>query len=177
MIYHLKGPKLNELKSKLEERTIYLHDDQVLDHPSIIGYDKEFRWSFLASQLNTFVIATDFNGKLIDVDMVKQHLDAGYAIGKQNYKGWPIGLQAGLATISILYSNKISPEAQEYCEKIKFDINSDALFTIPVVVNSETGEYYCFANRSLVGIIYQPYIKKFIESLLNPPTCDELKAA
>lgn len=155
---------IESIKSKLQSKSIYHSQEKILDKPSVIGYEKKFKWSWMATQLNTFIIASDFTNEEINQTLIEKHLKESFKYAKQNYKGWPRGFQSGLGVISILISDKIDEESKEYCLKLKSG-KKWAGFAIPVVINSETKEIYSFEKNPLWGRIYFPHFKKIINDL------------
>ncbi|MEM5566818.1 hypothetical protein WNY78_16980 [Psychroserpens sp. AS72] len=154
---------LVSIKNKLNNASIYHSEVNILNKPSVIGYEKKFKWSWMATQLNTFIIATDFGDTEITKAIIEQHLAEAFNFTKQNFTGWPRGLQSGLGVICILISNNITDEAKDYCIKLKSG-KKWAGFTIPVVYNAETNESFQFSKNPLWGRIYYPHFKKLINN-------------
>ena len=155
---------IESIKAKLNESYIYHSEENILDNNSVIGYEKKFKWSWVATQLNTFIVATDFGDKEIDESLIENHLSESFNFSKQNYKGWPRGLQSGLGVISILISNNVSDKAKDYCQKLKSGKKWSA-FSIPVIYNSKTKETFQFEKNPMWGRIYYPHFKKLINNL------------
>ncbi|MCP4442437.1 MAG: hypothetical protein GY810_26315 [Aureispira sp.] len=155
---------LETIKKSLETGNIYLSEEQILDKPTIIGYEKKFRWSWMAVQLNTFIVATDFGDEEVTPDLIEEHLSTSFAFAKKNYKGWPRGLQSGLGVISILISSNIDEAAKVYCQKLKSG-KKWAAFTIPVTVNSATNEVYSFEKKPMWGRIFYPHFRRMIDGM------------
>lgn len=155
---------IESIKTKLSASSIYHSNGNILNKNSVIGYEKKFKWSWMATQLNTFIVATDFGTEAINQQLIENHLTESYNFSKQNYTGWPKGLQSGLGVISILISNNITEEAKEYCLKLKAG-KKWAGFTIPIVYNSETNEVFQFEKNPMWGRIYYPHFKKLINGL------------
>ena len=155
---------LDSIKAKLQSANVYHSDQQIQGKPSVIGYEKKFKWSWMATQMNTFIVATDYGDQQITPAIIEHHLTESYAFSKANYTGWPKGLQSGVGVIAILISSNITPEAQEYCVKLKSG-KKWAGFTIPVAYNSSNSEVYQFAKNPMWGRIYYPHFKKLINSL------------
>ncbi len=155
---------IESIQKKLKENSIYHSENEILGKKSVIGYEKKFRWIWIATQLNTFIIATDFGEEEITEKIINSHLKESFKFSEQNYKGWPKGLQAGVGVISILISNNISDKAKEYCEKLKSG-KKWAGFSIPVVHNSSTNETFAFRKFPIWGRIYYPHFRKIIENL------------
>ena len=157
---------LSAVKQKLEELHIFHSEITFLDHPTVVGYDKKFKWSWMATQLNTFFLISNFKDQEINIDLLEQHLAQAFDFAKKHYKGWPRGLQSGLGVISVLHSTAITSEAKTYCRKLMSG-KKWAGFAIPVVVDSNSKEPYYFEKKPMWGAIYFPYFKKMIVSLTS----------
>ena len=118
----------------------------------------------VSTQLNTFIVATDFGDEEINVAMIEKHLSESFQYTKENYTGWPRGLQSGLGVISVLISSNITDEAKEYCVKLKSGKKWSA-FTIPVIYDASINEVFQFQKNPIWGRIYYPHFKKLIDSL------------
>jgi hypothetical protein len=155
------------IKSRFISKLIYLSENELLEKPTVIGYEKKFKWSWLATQLNTFIIVSDFGDIKITPQIIENHITAGFQYAKNNYTGWPRGLQSGLGVISILISSEIDQESIQYCKKLKSG-KKWAGFTIPVTVNSSSQSVYYFDKNPMWGRIYYPHFKKLIIETLKP---------
>ncbi len=152
------------VKKKLEQLSIYHSEDKVLGSTSVIGYEKKFRWRWMATQLNTFIVVTDFGNLTIDSAMIENHLTEAFNFSKKHYTGWPRGLQSGIGVISILISSNITDEAKDYCQKLKSG-KKWAGFTIPVVYDTSTNNTYEFEKYPMWGRIYYPHFRRLINGL------------
>jgi hypothetical protein len=152
---------LHSIKEKLISKSIFLKDEKILGAPSAIGYEKKFKWSWLATQLNTFIVVSDFGNENITITLIEKHLSEAFTFATNNYNGWPRGLQSTVGVISILISNNITPDAKEYCKKLISGIKW-AGFTIPVTIDSSTNERSYFENFPVWGKIYFPHFQKTI---------------
>ena len=85
----------------LKDENIYCGQDNINGIAWSIGYIKKFKWSWLATQLNTFVIIGKTDKK-IDKHMIEAFLKSCFKYALKNHKGWPRGLQAGVSSIAIL---------------------------------------------------------------------------
>ena len=152
---------LREIKKRLESLSILFSEDQILGRPTVIGYDKKFKWRWFATQLNTFLVAIDFGSDPVTVSTIEAALTDSFTYAKQNYKGWPRGLQSGLGVITILLSSHIDERAIEYCLELKSG-KKWAGFAIPVVIDLSTGQVHYFSRNPIWGRIYYPYFKDLI---------------
>jgi len=155
---------LESVKNALKSKSIFLSEEKLLGKPTVIGYEKKFKWSWMATQLNTFVVVTDFGDETITTGIIEKHLTESFNFAKKNYTGWPRGLQSGLGVISILISTGIDENAKEYCRKLKSG-KKWAGFSIPVAVNASTHEMFSFEKNPMWGAIYYPYFRKMIAAI------------
>ncbi|WBU88458.1 hypothetical protein [Cellulophaga omnivescoria] len=154
----------DSIKQKLIAQGIYHSDTTITNKPSVIGYEKKFKLAWMATQLNTFIVATDFKDEKITTGVINQHITEAFNFTKTNYTGWPRGLQSGIGVISILISTNVDEQAKEYCVKLKSG-KKWAGFTIPVIYNPDTKEVHQFSKNPMWGRIYYPHFKKLINSL------------
>lgn len=155
---------LDSIKEKLQNASIFHSENELLNHKTVIGYEKKFRWAWIATQLNTFIVATDFGEETVDVSVIEKHLTESFNFAKKNYRGWPRGLQSGLGAICILISSNITDDAKEYCQKLKSGKKWSG-FSIPVAYNPKTKEYFQFLSNPMWGAIYYPHFRKLIDNL------------
>jgi hypothetical protein len=155
---------LDTIKYKFKVNSIFLSDEKLLGRPTIIAYEKLFKWKWLATQLNTFILVSDFSDQTINVQLIEKYLSESINFAKQNYKGWPKGLQSGMGVISVLISSDIDATAIEYCRKLKSS-NMFKGISVPVTINSETKEIFSFVKNPLWGRLYFPYFKQIISDL------------
>jgi hypothetical protein len=155
---------LESIKEKLKSSSIFLSEEKLMGKPTVIGYEKKFKWSWMATQLNTFIIVSDFGDENITVDLIEKYLTESFNFAKKNYTGWPRGLQSGLGVISVVISTSIDENAKEYCKRLKSG-KKWAGFSIPVTINSSTNEINSFEKKPTWGRIYYPHFEKMITEL------------
>ena len=167
---------LPAIRAHLRATGTYHAEEPVLERPTVIGYDKRFRWRWLATQLNTFTVATDFGDAPVDVELLRRHAAGAFALAQRDYRGWPRGLQSGLAVIQVLLSTRLTPEAIDYCRRLSAD-RKFAGFVIPVVADPVTGDVHYFERAPLWGRIYFPYFRQAVEALAAAsPVTDSTEA-
>ncbi|MEM6686893.1 MAG: hypothetical protein AAF617_14000 [Bacteroidota bacterium] len=155
---------LETIKKRLQSKNIFFATDTLFDTPAIIGYDKQFRWSWMATQLNTFYIAYDFKDASITEKTIASVMKQAFDYSSKNYKGWPRGFQSAVGVVSILLSENVTEEAKLYCKKLKSG-KKWAGFAIPVVIDTTTKEVYFFDKKPMWGRIYFPYFQRMIQEL------------
>ena len=152
------------IKEQLVARNILFSEDAICGRPSVIGYDKQFRWSWMATQLNTFVVATDFGAEKASVPALETFLADAFTFADQHYKGWPRGLQSGIGVVAMMVSSHLDSDAISYCQEMGSG-KKWAGFTIPVVIDSESGQVHRFRKKPMWGRIYYPYFEQLIDGI------------
>ena len=155
---------LPSIRARLQADGTYLGEEPVLGRPTVVGYDKQFRWSWMATQLNTFVVATDLGQDPADVPTLQRHAYESFALAKRHYRGWPRGLQSGLAVVQVLLSRRLDPAAVAYCRRLEAG-KKWAGFVVPVVADPTTGEVHRFERKPMWGRIYFSYFGELIDAL------------
>jgi hypothetical protein len=130
----------------------------------VIGYEKKFRWAWMATQLNTFIVVSDYGDQEVTVSDIEAHNKSSFYYAKANYNGWPRVLQSGLGVITVLLSTSLSQEAIDYCKQLKSG-KKWAGFTIPVVIDTKSNTLYAFDKKPMWGRIYYPHFEKLINGL------------
>ncbi len=155
---------VDRIKSKMSAQNIFHSEFTWMDHPTVVGYHKQFRWSWMATQLNTFYVATDCGTKEVTIPILEKHLAEAFAYAEKKYNGWPRGLQSAIGVVCILQSSNISEEVKAYCRGLKSG-KKWAGFAIPVAIDSTTHETFQFTSTPMWGAIYFPYFKRMINEL------------
>ena len=65
---------LESVKKNLTKSGIFHSETKILDKQSVVGYEKKFKWTWFATQLNTFIIATDLGNEEVTTQMIEKHL-------------------------------------------------------------------------------------------------------
>ena len=151
-------------KNLFIERGILHKETTLLEKPTVVGYEKKFKWSWMATQLNTFVVVSDYKDEPITTSILKAHLAETYQYATIYYKGWPRGLQAGIAILSVLISSQVDQGAKDYCLQLASG-KKWAGFCIPVVYDTHKGKFYYFQKKPMWGRIYFPYFRNMIRAL------------
>ena len=153
---------LENIRTNLEQNNIFHASDPFLDYSSVAGYDKQFRWSWMATQLNTFYLIAEVEE--LSVVKLEELLQRAFQYAEKHYTGWPRGLQSGIGVILIILTTSPDSEIQRYCLKLKSG-KKWAGFTIPVVFDKETKKLYYIDHKPIWGMIYYPYFEDMIKKL------------
>ena len=62
-----------KIRTAFEAKGLRITEPEILTVPSIVGYDKQFRWSWMATQLNTFITVTDGGDEHITPEILWRH--------------------------------------------------------------------------------------------------------
>jgi hypothetical protein len=148
----------------LKQDGLFIENTTINGIPCSVGYNKQFRWSWLATQLNTFVFigATD---QPVNQTLIEGYSNGCYEYAIKNNKGWPRGIQAGVGSIAILKGKTIDEAAQGFCEKPSKKHWS--AFEIPVIYNTATKEVIKYLKKPIWGTIYFPYFTELIAAITN----------
>jgi len=156
-------------KELLDNKSISWKQEIIGGIPCSVTYFKEFRWSWVACQLNTFIIVGNTD-KQIDKTLIEQFSATCLKYALKNHKGWPRGLQSAIGSIAILKGVVITEDAIGYCEKSSKKHWS--AFEFPVVFNSEKKEGTRFKKDPIWGAVFMPYFKNMIDQTLKKLKAD-----
>lgn len=156
--------ELKTAEEVLRTEGIFIGNEVIGGIKCAVGYEKVFKWSWLATQLNTFVIigATD---QLIDKNVIEQFSRDCFEYAIKNNKGWPRGLQAGVASITILQGKSIDRSAAVFCEKLTKKHWS--AFEIPILYHTESKKPIKYLVKPIWGTIYFSHFSKLIDSITS----------
>ena len=157
---------LNDIQTRLEDKQIFVRTSDLDGRPTVIGYDKQFRWSWIATQLNTFIVVTEYGDERIEPATIEGHLNGAFEVARKEHTGWPRGFQSGIGVISVLRSTSVSDAAKTYCSKLQSG-KKWAGFSIPVVIDSHLSQTVRFDKDSIWGKIYYPHFRSLIGDLLG----------
>ena len=146
----------------LKNENIYFGQATINGIPCSIGYIKKFKWSWMATQLNTFIIIGKTSSP-IDKKEIEDFSTSCFKYSLKNHKGWPRGLQAGVGSIALLQGSSVSSEAQAFCEKLSKKHWS--AFEIPVIFNTAENKAIRYKSNPIWGRIYFPFFTKTIDSI------------
>ena len=130
--------------------------------PCSVGYYKEFRLSWMATQLNTFVIVGETEQK-IDLRTIDMFSALAFQFALANNKGWPRGLQAGIGSVAILKGSEIDPAAFTFVSNLTRKHWS--AFEIPVIYDTARHQTLRYRSTPLWGALYFSYFGKLIDGV------------
>jgi len=151
-------------KEILKQDGLFLETTTIAGISCSVGYSKEFRWSWMATQLNTFVFigSTDLP---IDKALIEKFSHECYEYAIKNNQGWPRGLQSGVGSVAILKGTTINQGASRFCEKPSKKHWS--AFEIPVIYDTSNQRTIKYLKNPIWGTIYFPYFTELIGAITN----------
>ncbi len=147
-----------------KNENIYFGNETIDGITCSIGYIRKFKWSWFATQLNTFIIFGKTDDK-IDRQMIEAFSKSCFEYSLKNSKGWPRGFQSAVGSIAILQSNIIDSGAKQFCEVLSKTHWS--AFEVPVLYDSKEKKIIRFIKRPVWGAIYFPYFTSTIDSITS----------
>ena len=148
----------------LKQEGIFFKEETINGIRCSVGYIKQFRWSWMATQLNLMIVVGETD-QPITGGLISDFSLASFQYATRNHKGWPRGLQAGVGSIAILKGGNISHEAVAFCQLLSRKHWS--AFEVPVICDVQNRQYYRFQSNPLWGRIYFPFIAKTIDNLIT----------
>ncbi len=127
-----------------------------------VGYDKQFKWSWMGTQLNTFIFIGSAN-QPINKAQIESFSASCYRYAIDNNKGWPRGLQSGVGSVAILKGSTVDQAAKDFCEKLTKKHWS--AFEIPVIYDEGNNQFIQYLKRPIWGTIYFPYFTELIAKI------------
>jgi hypothetical protein len=146
----------------LKQDGLFIENTTINGIPCSVGYDKQFRWSWMATQLNTFVFVGTAN-QPIDKALIEAFSTGCYEYAIKNHKGWPRGLQTGVGSIAILTGKNVDEAARIFCEKPTKKHWS--AFEIPVIYDTQSKSIIQYLKKPIWGTIYFPYFTELITAI------------
>lgn len=142
---------------------IYFGEATIDGVPCTIGYFKKFRWRWLASQLNIFVIVGSTD-ETINKEKINDFSSSAFEFAIKNNKGWARGVQSAISSIAILKGDNITDDAIQYCEY--FSKKHWSAFEIPVVYHCRQKKGYRMKSTPIWGILFFSYLLKEVDRIV-----------
>ncbi len=143
---------------------IYMGQVNINGIECTVGYIKKFKWSWMATQLNTLIFIGKTN-EPVNNQVMDAFSNNCYEYALKNHKGWPRGIQAGVGSIAILQATNIDESARQYCLSVLKKHWS--AFEIPVLLDLNEKKMYRYVNAPIWGKIYFPFFTKTITEITN----------
>lgn len=146
----------------LKSETEYVRNGSIAGIECSVGYIKKFKWSWFATQLNTFVFIGETD-KTIDKALIENFSRNCFEYALKHNTGWPRGIQSGIASISILKGNSIDNSAIEFCTR--FSKKHWSAFELPILYDTNQNKIIKNQSGKIWGAIYFSYLNKIINAV------------
>jgi hypothetical protein len=157
---------LTEIKAKLEQNRLFFAEPEIYNQKSLVGYDKQFRLQWFATQLNTFISVTAFDDEeLVTEFLVREYAEEVYNYALMNNRGWKPGFQSGVVAIPVVIVKKAAVDARVFCQKPK-KAKKWGGFMMPIVIERISGNVFYVEERPFVGRLYYTYLKSIMDKLI-----------
>ena len=135
-----------------------LSSDKIGDFKVGIGKKKEFRFKWVATQLQIFVIMSSVTN--ISKDLIQWFSSVSLDYTLIYKKGLPRGLQSGAACFALLVSTNVNEEAKKWVQQIPK--KHFAAFEMPVICDLSNNQIYYCQKTPILGGIYYKFFREFI---------------
>ena len=135
------------------------YDDSLNGLRVLVARTSQFRFRWVATKLHTFLVATVFPPGTATPDQLDGFMQAALGYAQAHKGGLPVGLQTGLAAISVAVTEYTDPAAQSWAATPhgrKF-----GMLTFPVLLDVTTGAV-TRPPRLVVGGVYSGYLKGIV---------------
>jgi len=144
---------------KFKQDDFELAQDEIDGFNVTVATKKQFRLSWLATQMNIFAVMG--TSKAISKDVIEKFskLSLDYAI--KNNRGLPRGLQSGVASFALLVSSNVDEEAKKFVQqrpKKHF-----AAAEMPIVYDLREDTLYYYEKTPIWGMIYYKGFRDFVK--------------
>ena len=126
----------------------------------LVARTSQFRWIWFATRLHTFLVAGVFPPGMATPDQLDGFMRAAMEYGKANKGGLPVGLQSGVAAISVAVTEHADPSAHQWAATPHG--RQFGVLSFPVLLDAATGEV-TRPPRMLIGGVYSSYLKGIVD--------------
>ena len=148
----------------LKSETEHVRNGKISGIDCSVGTIKKFKWSWFATQLNTFVFIGETD-QTIDKALIENFSRNCFEYAIKHNTGWPRGIQSGIASIAILKGNSIDNSAIEFCSR--FSKKHWSAFEIPAIYHTGEKRLIRYKSNPLWGRIFFPYFSKLIDGITS----------
>ena len=151
---------LSRISSSLNAPKIQVSEATIHELPCAVGYTKEFRVSWMLTQLNTFLIVTEM--EQVDVPDVRAFTDAAFEYAISNSKGWPRGFQAAIAALPCIVCDTATDAAKDLV--MRTPQKHWSAFELPSIFETATNRIYTYSSTPAWGAVYFGYFRKLVKT-------------
>lgn len=131
----------------------------------LVGSTSQFRWTWVATRLHTFVFVVDFANETVDETLLDRYLNVacGYALSHKG--GLPRGLQTGVAAVTVALAASESESLSHWSSRVHG--RRFAAITFPASVVTSTGRV-TRPVRLLGGAVYARHLTGVVDNVVAP---------
>jgi hypothetical protein len=133
--------------------------------PVLVGATSEFRWSWVATRLHTFVFVVDFAEETVDEAMLDRYLNVACGYALHHKGGLPRGLQTGVAAVTVALAANESESLTHWSSRVHG--RRFAAITFPASVVTSTGRV-TRPSRLLGGAVYARHLMGVVDHVVAP---------
>ncbi len=130
----------------------------------LVGRRSDFKWSWLASRLHTFVVAFEENE--LTTQRAEELTAAAQQFAIDHKGGLPRGLQTGTATLATFLSPSPAPEAIDWFKHQPH--HRYAALRLPILADLNTRKLAWFSDPMTRGYIYQQHLHQVVREIIAP---------
>jgi hypothetical protein len=134
-------------------------DDFVHGVRVLVARTSQFRLRWFGTKLHTFLVISAFPSGMATPDQLDGFMQAATEYGKANKGGLPVGLQTGVAAISVAVTEHADATAHLWAAKPHG--RQFAVLSFPVLLDTTTGKV-THPPRMFVGGAYSGYLKRIV---------------
>jgi len=126
----------------------------------LVARTKQFRLRWMATMLHTFVVASEFPPD-VSAHELDAFMDQAIQFAKANKGGLPVGMQTGIAVVTVAVTAGAGPAAAGWASKVhgrKF-----AAMPWPALLDTATGTVVQPAKMTIGGI-YKAYLQEMVQT-------------
>lgn len=146
----------------LKSETEHVRNGKIAGIECSVGTIKKFKWSWFATQLNTFVFIGETD-QIIDKTLIENFSRNCFEYAVKHNTGWPRGFQSGIASIAILKGSSIDNSAIEFCSR--FSKKHWSAFEMPLLYDTTQNKIIKNQSGKIWGAIYVPYLNNIINAV------------
>jgi hypothetical protein len=127
---------------------------------ALVARTTEFRWSWMATRMHAFVVATPFAAELARPPALDQYMDDALDYAVTHKDGLPRGLQTGSGAVVVAVTAGADESARQWAASPHG--RRFAAMPFPVLADVASGRVD-FPRRMVIGGIYRSYFQQLVE--------------
>jgi len=129
---------------------------------ALVGYQSQFRLSWMATKLHLFVVMVPVEQASADLLATLTSEAIDYA---KSAKGQLRGFQSGVAVLPVLVAERVLPDACVAAQARP--AKHFAVVTLPALVDATTGQVHEYTGRIVFGGIYAGWLRQRLAAAVH----------